>query len=134
MEKSLRRILAVMLSLVMLMSVFAIGGSLVFAESSLTGTGTESDPYQIGTYAQLKEFASIVNGGEASACAILTANIVAKNDPNDENYATDWIPIGDGSGSGDAQIMYNGTFDGQNYTITGLSTPENYGRYAGLGA
>ena len=86
------------------------------------GEGTSDNPYQISSYAALKEFASLVNGTDRyaesanhSAYAILTTDIVCKNDPNDEGYATDWVPIGNDT------HPYTGTFDGKGHSITGLS-------------
>ena len=105
--------------------------------SVLRGSGTASDPYQISNYAGLKEFASIVNGTNVAidqnraACAILTADIVCKNNPDDTDYAADWIPIGNYSNG------FTGLFDGKDnngvsHTITGLTTPSDYDDYAGL--
>ena len=95
------------------------------------GDGTAEDPYQISSYAGLKEFANIVNGtyGEANpnACTKLLADIVCKNSSGDTEYATDWVPIGNDS------HPYTGTFDGQGYSITALSTPtDNSSDYQGL--
>ena len=95
------------------------------------GSGTEDDPYQISNYAELKQFANIVNGsgGEAYtyASAKLVNDIVCKNSFNDSEFATDWVPIGN------ASHPYIGTFDGQNHIITGLSTPtDNTSDYVGL--
>ena len=105
-----------------------------WAQWSGEGTGTLDDPYQIESYAQLKEFADIVNGtgdysgnANAGAWAILKNDIVCKNDPNDPDYATDWTPIGNYS------HQYTGTFDGSGYTIKSLSTPtDNNSDYVGL--
>ena len=83
-------------------------------------------PFEIDSYAKLKQFAASVNGGNTTACAKLTADIVAKNNPGDEEYATDWTPIGNYTNE------YIGTFDGQGHTITGLSTPETNADYVGL--
>ena len=96
------------------------------------GSGTVDDPYQIWNYEGLKEFARIVNGtggqnAKPDACAILMDDIQCKNSPDDMEYATDWEPIGNNS------QKYTGTFDGQGYTITGLSTPtDNSSNYVGL--
>ena len=90
-----------------------------WAQWSGSGDGTLADPYQISSYAHLKQFAAIVNAGNTSAYAKLVNDIVCKNSFDDEGYATDWTPIGcDPHG-------YGGTFDGQGHTITGLSTPAN---------
>ena len=90
----------------------------------MNGDGTEESPYQIKTYADLKEFASIVNGKHryapqnTAACAELENTIIAKNDPSDAEYASDWTPIGTSSDP------YIGHFDGDNHFIKGLSNEE----------
>ena len=83
----------------------------------MTGSGTESDPYQISTAAQLKRFRDIVNGtgGQTQnpgACAELTADIDLENE--------EWKPIGHAS-KYDETKAYSGTFDGQGHTISGLN-------------
>ena len=94
---------------------------------TIDGDGTASAPYQISSYAQLKLFAEIVNLGYTDAYAILMGDIVCKNGLFDSDYATDWTPIGNSSNK------YTGTFDGDGYTITGLSTPtSNSSDYVGL--
>ena len=105
---------------------FAKGGT-------LSGDGSKDNPYQIYDYQDLKAFAQIVNGTHPSigqnrsAWAVLEADIVAKNNAADAQYARDWTPIGSDSDG------YLGTFDGTGHTITGLSTPENYAEdYVGL--
>ena len=89
----------------------------------MTGSGTESDPYQISTADQLKRFRDIVNGtgGQTpnrGACAVLTANIDLNNEP--------WTPIGP-----DTDSAYTGAFDGQGYTVRNLSITGDFKR-AGL--
>ena len=59
--------------------------------------------YQIGTADDLKAFAELVNGGEAYANAVLTADI-------DKGA--------DGTMIGKDGLDYQGTFDGQGHTIT----------------
>lgn len=82
--------------------------------------GTIDNPYEISNYAQLKQFASIVNGGTTDAYAVLTADIACTDNT--------WIPIGDNT------HQYTGTFDGRGYTITGLSNADvtSVPNYAGL--
>ena len=82
--------------------------------------------YQINTKDDLKEFASIVNGGETSANAILTADIVFNSDEMIEaikqkgravlerTTAETWTPIGNESN------QYKGIFNGNEKTISGL--------------
>jgi uncharacterized repeat protein (TIGR02543 family) len=103
----------------MLLLLMMLTATTAWAQWSGEGNGTSLDPYQIDSYAKLKKFAAIVNGGNTSAYAKLTNYIVCKNSFDDENYATDWTPIGNNSHE------YTGTFNGQGYTITGLSTPTN---------
>ena len=94
-----------------------------------TVDGSENSPYEIRTEAELYWFAALVNGeltGEtqnASANAVLIEDITVNtgvlkengtlNNNNVSDFIT-WIPIGY-SGSG-----YEGTFDGQGHTISGL--------------
>ena len=100
-----------------------------------SGDGSSSNPYQISTAAHLYWFAGLVNGtltdGTAkntAACAKLTANItvnsgVLKSDGtiNSDNVSgfTAWTPIGYFNSSSD-YACYNGTFDGNGKTISGL--------------
>ena len=83
----------------------------------MTGSGTESDPYQISTADQLKLFRDIVNGAggqtpNRGAWAVLTADIDLNNEP--------WTPIGP-----DRDSAYTGTFDGQGHTVKNLSVTVN---------
>ena len=84
-----------------------------YAEWTGEGSGTEDDPYLIGTKAQLEKYRDIINGsGETrngSACGKLTANIDLGCDADHQ-----WTPIGN---QGDP---YNGHFYGDNHTVSGL--------------
>ena len=81
----------------------------------ITGSGTETDPYQISTAAGLKWFRDKVNDAkteeETKICAVLTANIDLKNE--------EWTPIANYTTTN--EIFYEGTFDGGGYTISGLN-------------
>ena len=81
-------------------------------------TGTAEDPYRIGDYAALVQFAGKVNGGQSDACGVLTADIVAEG--------ADWVPIG-----ADDDQIYCGTFDGAGHRISGLANAGSI-KYAGL--
>lgn len=83
------------------------------------GDGTAANPYQIATADDLKAFRDKVNGGATTACAILTANITL-------DKSETWTPIGS------SKNKYNGTFDGQGYTISGLNVNETGSNEAGL--
>ena len=77
------------------------------------GDGTAANPYQIATADDLKAFRDKVNGGATTACAILTADITL-------HKSETWTPIGSSS----SKNKYNGTFDGQGHTISGLNVNE----------
>ncbi len=72
------------------------------------GTGTEADPFQISTGAELAFLASSVNGGTDYEAKYfkLTGDINLNNRP--------WTPIGTSSNT------FLGIFDGGNFEITGL--------------
>ena len=97
------------------------GGTFNGTPDHITGSGTESDPYQIGTAAGLKWFRDKVNNAktkeETKICAVLTANIDLKNE--------EWTPIGIGNGTENngatIDFPYSGTFDGNGHTISGLN-------------
>ena len=92
------------------------------------GDGTSTNPYKIGTAAELYWFAGLVNGTldgvtqNTAAHAKLTANITVNNNvlvdgalnTTNSGSFTSWTPIGTMSNP------YTGTFDGQNNTISGL--------------
>ncbi len=73
------------------------------------GSGTAEDPYQIATAEQLTEFAgSLSEGIDYTDCTIqLTADIDISNQA--------WSPIGG------SDYAFNGTFDGNGYTISGMT-------------
>lgn len=75
------------------------------------GDGTSGNPYQISTSEQLKALATAVNGGTnyANTHFQVTADISLNG-----NEASQWTPIGDENHS------FNGTFNGNSKTISGL--------------
>lgn len=84
--------------------------------NTLSGQGTEEDPYLIATAEDLKEFRDLVNGVTAAddaartASARLTADIVLDS-------TVSWTPI---STAGAVANQYGGTFDGDGHKISGL--------------
>ena len=80
---------------------------------------TEPTSYTISTADQLRNFAEAVNTGNVTANAVLTADITLTD--------ANWTPIGK-----DDDNMYNGTFDGQGHTISGLQCSVTSGNVAGL--
>ena len=91
------------------------GGTFNGTPALITGSGTETDPYQISTAAGLKWFRDKVNSAKTSdetkICAVLTEDIDLNNEP--------WTPIGNYTEVN--KIYYEGTFDGGGYTISGLN-------------
>ena len=94
----------------------------VYATVTLTGSGTEQDPYLIATADDLQAITSMEGDApyfKLTADIELTEWIAGNNDGNG------WIPVG-GSSSG-----LRGHFDGDGHTISGLWTDETY-EYGGL--
>lgn len=72
------------------------------------GSGSAEDPYLIADASQLRWFAAQVNDNSKSTiCAQLTDDI--------DLESKEWTPIGKGS-----SYAYEGTFDGQKHTVSGL--------------
>ena len=85
------------------------------AEVTLKDTDGD-DYYDIGTADELYAFAAAVNGGNTTINGELTDDIVVNtgdvagcNGVKQDGWR-EWVPIG----------LYDGTFDGQNHTISGL--------------
>ena len=98
----------------------ASGVGVISNAATLTVTEkTEPTTYTISTAEQLYAFAEAVNTGNTTANAILTADIDLGNKA--------WTPIGK-----DDSHIYNGTFDGQGHTISGLQCSVSSGDVAGL--
>ncbi len=129
------------LILVLAMLCAALPAAVVYAEAGTkpsVGDGSEESPYEIGTADELLWFADRVSdGGRASICAVLTADITVNPGTFDVNgtytaydgeTATTWTPIGISS-----DYPYSGIFDGQNHTISGIyydsATVDNIGLF-----
>lgn len=82
------------------------------ATFTISGSGTASDPYQIVTAAQLTAFAAAVDGGNTYA-----GQYVALGASIDLSGIDSWNPIGTEEGA----AVFQGTFDGRGYTISGLT-------------
>lgn len=93
--------------------------SAAWAYNQPEGEGTKDSPYQISSGDELYWFAAYVNGdpgednGTHTACAVLTTNI---------SVSGEWTPI----------MVFEGTFDGQGHTISGLQKT-NYGERVEIG-
>ena len=106
--------------------------ALAKAASTLSGSGTEKDPYVIANAGQLAAFAAAVDGGES-----YDGKYVALGDDIDLSDVSSWNPIGDESG---IVNIFNGTFDGKGHTISKLKIDanvtegeSNYGLFSTLG-
>ena len=99
-------------------------GEITGTPALATGSGTETDPYQIGTAEGLKWFRDKVNNAttldETKICAVLTADIDLNNEP--------WTPIANHP----ITKRYSGTFDGKGHTIKNLYINDSSARDVGL--
>ena len=111
------RFLSLLLVLTMVFSLMPAA----LAADTLSGSGTEDDPYLLATAADLKAFRDMANAEASSKlCATLTADIDLGGEA--------WTPF-EGPTVGGA---YAGTFDGANHTIKGLSVNLTSNAGAGL--
>ena len=76
--------------------------------------------YQLGSANQLYWFAELVNGGETNANAILTADIVVNENVLKEDGTLNGTPSREWTPIGNYDVQYDGTFDGDGHTISGL--------------
>ncbi|MDR3001123.1 MAG: hypothetical protein LBU89_07650, partial [Fibromonadaceae bacterium] len=95
------------------------------------GNGTEANPYIISTKKQLEDFSWLVNSGAhfSSEFLKLGRDIMLNDTANWQNWANEqpankWIPIGtvkyDNSSTSVVGNMFNGTFDGDGFVISGV--------------
>ena len=104
----MKKFLALVITAAMLLSFAVIGTSAAevydgtSVSASLSGAGTEADPYLIANGADLAFFAQNPVDG---ASYKMTADIVWATAPAADN----WTPV-----------AFNGTFDGNGYSISGL--------------
>lgn len=89
------------------------------SQAIAVGDGTVENPYQISSPEELACFANKVNSKESAAHACLMADIDLQDLP--------WKPIGENS-----TTSFQGVFDGQNHTISGLNVSREAGRYFGF--
>ena len=106
-----KRFLTIFLSLLMVRVMMPMGMWTTYAAGGNLSPD-EDGYYLIEDYADLKAFADLVNDGNTSANAKLTADI-------DCNGNKDWVPIADFNSNYD--IRYSGTFDGAGHIINDLS-------------
>ena len=97
----------------------AISGEWTSYTSAFSGSGIESDPYEITSAENLAYLASQVNSGTTYSGSFFrqTANI--------DLSAHYWVPIGT-----DSTNIFRGTYDGDGHTISNMTTSEV--QYSGL--
>ena len=105
-----KTLLCLMLCVALVLTTVTVFAAEKPAETKLSSAG---GVYQIGTKDDLKAFRDLVNSGSTNVNAVLTANINLGGE--------EWMPIGLG------EKPYAGHFDGQGYTISGLSLTKSYG-------
>ncbi|MGN1317971.1 MAG: dockerin type I repeat-containing protein, partial [Lachnospirales bacterium] len=92
--------------------------------------------YQIANYGNLVWFQQYVDSGNLSTNAVLTEDITANNKLLDENGDVlgtpkyKWTPIAQKASN--YTLYYNGVFDGQGHTISGLYAPYYTTNYCAL--
>ena len=94
----------------------------------VTGSGTETDPYQIGTADGLKWFRDKVNNATKAADTKICAELTEDIDLSGE----EWTPIGIGQSFHWGIRSYSGTFDGKGHTIKNLSIDNSSANFVGL--
>ena len=102
------------------------------AALTLSGSGTQADPYIIMNKEQLLNFATAVDNGNS-----YENKFVALDADIDLSGIASWNPIGDESGS---NSIFRGTFDGKGHTISNMTINEtftagesNHGLFSTLG-
>ncbi len=90
-----------------------------------SGSGTPDDPYMIYDVDDLQN----MNNGLSAHYAL--ANDIDASETSDWNDGDGWEPVGTGP-VGESENHFTGSFDGQNYTITGLYIDRDGTEYVGL--
>ncbi len=113
----MKKTLALLLALIMSLSLL---GAVSVSATTLSGSGTETDPYKISTPADLEAFAAM-SGNFADGAYYVLTNDIAYTDykSGGDAPAKKWPLVED----------FLGTFDGQGYTISGIyySEPDKTG-------
>jgi len=125
--KSIRQFFTATFLLLMLAGISAFAQTSTWdgtAVSWTQGTGTEDDPYLIASAQNLAYLAEMVNGGVnqySGKWFKLTTDI----DLNDH----EWTPIGNNNTT---SARFDGNFDGDNHSISGLKISSSTLRWCGL--
>ena len=120
-----KRITSMFLVLFVMLSL--LSGNVLASPAS--GSGTEKNPYLIATAQDLKEFRDEVNKGTKKSTSTLCAKLTADIDLS--SLEGNWEPIGKMTKTYSDYVAYGGTFDGNGFTISGLSI-DSKAAYQGL--
>ena len=90
------------------------------ATSFASGDGSQDSPYVIKTAEQLAYLAQVVNSGTFGSACVMLANQIDLSGYN-------WTPIGTTHTN-----SFNGTFEGNGYTISGLQLTNASDNLSGL--
>lgn len=123
-EKMKKRVISLLLALVLALGLLPTA-AWAAGTKPRRGSGTEADPYLIGTAEELEWFRDHVNGDENGAshrtdCAKLTNDITLGS----------WTPFA--PGDGDIRNAFGGTFDGNNHIIKNLTVTNGDGLFASV--
>ena len=107
------------------LGIFFLNATQNYAQAQIwAGSGTEFDPWQVGTCMELQAI-DVTNADTLVGVFILTQNIDCSDSKN-WNDGAGFDPIGSTVSS------FNGSFNGQNYTIDSLTINRPNTRYIGL--
>ncbi len=117
-----RKLIAIFMTIAMLTTMVPVAFAADLSSESTAEVATQNltkvnGVYQIGSAADLQAFSALVNGGETSANAELTANI------NLDNAV--FTPIGNAN-ENSITYAYRGTFDGKGFTISHATIASAY--------
>ena len=96
------------------------------------GDGSQGNPYQISTAAQLADLATNVNSGTTYSGVYFILNNDIDLNIAPHNTGTGWMPIGWYDGFADIEYPFMGNFNGNNKKITNLFIDDNSRNCAGL--
>ncbi len=106
-------------------------GLLPTAAFAAGGSGTEVDPIRIESAQELAALAAA--GDDYTGKFIKLTENIDLSDIYNETTGTSWEPIGQSTGA-----SFNGTFDGDGHTVSGLyiaaEKPGNYGLFGAIGS
>ncbi len=121
MEQITRQWLAGLLAFAMVFAMLPTVARAATFDGAASGTGSEAEPYMIETADQLKALSTFVNSGnDTTGMYFKLANDINLHGSDDNP----WTPIG-------GRYDFNGSFDGDNHTISELYIKEEQ-MYSGL--